>query len=132
MPKTSISGTEFWHERGLWLLTAGPAIWALHFLLSYAGAAIWCAKWAPVAAAVDPVQRFILLLTGLAMLGILALGRNAYRRWQHAGDPEPPHDAATVEDRRRFLGFAALLLCGLSFVATGYTALAAVLAASCR
>lgn len=124
--------TQFWHERGLWLLTAGPAIWALHFLASYVAAAIYCAKWAPGAMALIPLQHTILWLTGLALLGILLLGWNAWRRWQHAGDPEPPHDAATLEDRRRFLGFAALLLCGLSFVATGYTALAALLAGSCR
>jgi hypothetical protein len=123
--------TQFWHERGLWLLTAGPAIWAAHFVLCYAGAAVWCAKWAPVAT-LGPVWYLIVALTGVALLGILALGWNAYLRWQYAGAPDPPHDAATLEDRRRFLGFAALLLCGLSFVATIYTALAALLAASCR
>ncbi|MEK0084900.1 hypothetical protein [Benzoatithermus flavus] len=124
--------TQFWHERGLWLLTAGPAIWAVHFLASYVGAAVYCAKWATATAALDPIQRYVAVLTAMALLGILGLGWNAYRRWYHAGDPEPPHDAATLADRRRFLGFAALLLCGLSFVATIYTALAALLAASCR
>jgi hypothetical protein len=124
--------TQFWHERGLWALTAGPAIWAVHFLLAYVGAAVWCAKWATAATALGPVRSYVAALTAVALLGILALGLNAYRRWQYAGDPEPPHDAATIEDRRRFLGFAALLLCGLSFVATIYTALAALLAASCR
>lgn len=129
---TPMDRTQFWHERGLWALTAGPAIWALHFLVSYVGAAVYCAKWHPGAAALDPIQYYVGVITGLALFGILALGWNAYRRWYHAGHPEPPHDAATLVDRRRFLGFAALLLCGLSFVATVYTALAAFLAASCR
>jgi hypothetical protein len=124
--------TQFWHERGLWALTAGPAIWALHFLLSYVAAAIYCAKWVPGDAELQPIQTYVAALTGVALAGILALGWNAYGRWYHAGDPEPPHDAATRADRRRFLGFAALLLCGLSFVATVYTAMAAFLAASCR
>jgi hypothetical protein len=124
--------TQFWHERGLWALTAGPAIWAAHFLASYVGAAVYCAKWAPAATALGPIQYYIAALTGLALLGILALGWNAYRRWYHAGDPAPPHDAATLADRRAFLGFAALLLCGLSFVATIYTALPVLLSASCR
>ena len=31
-------------HQSLWLLTASPTIWAAHFLLSYATAAIWCAK----------------------------------------------------------------------------------------
>jgi hypothetical protein len=124
--------TQFWHERGLWALTAGPAIWAVHFAASYAVAAIHCAKWAPADGGLGSIPSHIALLTGVALLGILALGWNAYRRWYHAGDPDPPHDAATLADRRRFLGFATLLLCGLSFVATSYTALAAWLAASCR
>lgn len=126
------SRTQFWHERGLWALTAGPAIWAFHFAISYAVAAIHCAKWAPEDGGLGSVPLYIAVLTGLALLGITALGWNAYQRWWHAGDPEPPHDAATVEDRRSFLGFAALLLCGLSFVATVYTAMAVWLAASCR
>jgi hypothetical protein len=124
--------TQFWHERGLWLLTAGPAVWALHFLAAYAGVAVYCAKWVGDAAVITPARDYVLALTGIALAIILALGWNAYRRWYHAGDPEPPHDAATLADRRRFLGFAALLLCGLSFVATVYTAMAALLAASCR
>ena len=29
---------------GLWILVAGPAVWALHFLLSYVTVAVHCAK----------------------------------------------------------------------------------------
>lgn len=124
--------TQFWHDRGLWALTAGPAIWAVHFVVSYAVAAIYCAKWAPGTVGLGPLPTYIGVLTAFALVAILALGWNAYRRWYHAGDPEPPHDADTLVDRRRFLGFATLLLCGLSFVATVYTLMAALLAASCR
>ena len=28
----------------LWLLTFGPGIWAVHFLLCYVTAAVWCAR----------------------------------------------------------------------------------------
>ena len=28
----------------LWLLAASPLLWAIHFLVSYITAAIWCAK----------------------------------------------------------------------------------------
>jgi hypothetical protein len=43
-----------------------------------------------------------------------------------------PHDADTIQDRRRFLAYATLLLSGLSFVATLFVALPAVFFASCR
>jgi len=43
-----------------------------------------------------------------------------------------PHDADTPEDRHRFLGFATLLLSGLSAVAVIYTALVVVVFRSCH
>ena len=60
------------------------------------------------------------------------MGWRAYHRWGFAEGAQPPHDADTPEDRECFLGLAILLLSGLSFIATLYTALVAVLAASCR
>ena len=36
---------EFADEQpSLWRITLGPTIWAIHFLASYAAAAVWCAK----------------------------------------------------------------------------------------
>ena len=31
-------------DESYWRLASAPVIWALHFLLSYATAAVWCAK----------------------------------------------------------------------------------------
>ena len=31
-------------KESLWVLTAAPTIWAVHLLLSYITAAVWCAK----------------------------------------------------------------------------------------
>ena len=94
---------------GLWRLTAGPLVWAIHFLASYVTAAVWCARTMPAA----------------------SLG---WRGWQRhrAGRQPPPHDEATAGDRHRFLGLATALLCGLSFVAVAYTALGAVMIGTCR
>ena len=115
----------------LWLLTAGPAIWAVHFLLSYVTAAIWCAKAATAAAPLGAARVALVAYTAVALVAIAALGWRSWRqhRW---GEAELPHDAASAGDRHRFLGFATLLLCGLSFVAVGYMALAMAVIGTCR
>jgi hypothetical protein len=43
-----------------------------------------------------------------------------------------PHDDDTPEDRRSFMGFATLLLCGLSAVAVVFVALPARFLEVCR
>jgi hypothetical protein len=55
----------------------------------------------------------------------------AFHHWGFA-TAEPPHDESTREDRHRFLGFATMILCGLSFVATVYVALPTLLISTCR
>lgn len=119
-------------NRGIWWMTLGPTIWAAHFLVCYVGAAIFCAKWRPADGALGPVQVYILAVTLPALAGIALSAAWAWQRGGLAGDTQPPHDADTTEDRERFLGLSTLLLSGLSFVATVYTALPALLAASCR
>ncbi len=121
-------------NRSLWWMTMGPMIWAVHFLACYVGAAIFCAKLAPPGggAALEPVQVYVAAVTAPALAGIAVSGWWAHRRGGFEEDTQPPHDADTTEDRERFLGLSTLLLSGLSFVATVYTALPAVLAASCR
>jgi hypothetical protein len=117
---------------GVWGLTFGPAIWALHFLVCYVGAAIFCAKWADPQSAWRLLQIGIAAATVAALAGIAFVGWRAHRRWGSWESAQPPHDADSVEDRQLFLSLSTLLLSGLSFVSTVYTALAAALAASCR
>lgn len=118
-------------RESLWMLVIGPAIWAIHFMMSYVTAAIYCAKlWQP-GEGLLPVQAAVGAYTLLAVIGIGITGWRGYR--QHSfGAATAPHDFATAADRHRFLGFSTLLLCGLSIVATLYVALAAVLAGSCH
>lgn len=117
---------------GIWGLTVGPAIWAVHFLVCYVGAAVFCAKLATDDRGLHQLQAFVAGATAVALAGIAIAVRRAFHRWGFAAGAQPPHDADTPEDRERFLGLATLLLSGLSFVATIYTALAAAFAASCR
>lgn len=115
---------------GLWWLTAGPAVWAAHFLASYVTAAVWCARAAP-GAPLGGARTALFAYTAVALVAIAWLGWRGWRR-HRAGRQAPPHDEATVGDRHRFLGLATLLLCGLSFVAGVYSALAVLMIGTCR
>ena len=118
------------HEESLWILTISPTIWAVHFLLSYISAAIWCAKVADRDGGLEQIRLAIAVYTGLALVGIIMVGWRGFHR-HRIGSTTGPHDFDTRESRHRFLGFATLLLSGLSAVATCYVALAAVFIGKC-
>ena len=105
----------------LWVLAAAPAIWAAHFLLSYITAAVWCAKFAGRDGALAPVQTAIGWYTAIALTVIAVVAVSGYLRHGKGFEIDEHHDD-TAADRHRFLGFAALLLAGLSAVATIYVA----------
>ena len=115
----------------LWLLTIGPTIWAAHLLLSYITAAVWCAKLVPSGGPLDGVQTAIIWYTAVALIGIGVVGWEGFRRHRH-GTEATTHDLDTRDDRHRFLGFATLLLSGLSAVGVAYAALAARYFETCR
>lgn len=115
----------------LWLLTIGPTIWAVHLLLSYVTVAVWCAKFVPARGPLGGVQTAILWYTAVAMIGIGVIGWEGFRRHRH-GTEATTHDLDTREDRHRFVGFATLLLAGLSAVGVVYAALAAQYFDTCR
>lgn len=116
----------------LWILFAGPTIWALHFLLSYVFAAVFCAKAASIHAGLGPVRMAVAVFTVLALAAIIATGAYGWRRLRMGGGEPPPYDERTAGDRRRFIGMATLLLSGLSAVATIYVAVVVVFFENCR
>lgn len=118
------------HE-SLWLLAASPTIWAAHFLLAYCTAAIWCAKAASPDQPLGPVRVAIAAYTVAALMGIGLIGWHGWKRYR-LGAEDLPHDVDRPEDRHGFLGFATVLLSGLSAVAVLYETLAAVLIETCR
>jgi hypothetical protein len=115
----------------LWLLTIAPTIWAAHLLSCYVTAAVWCAKFAAAEGALDGVRTAVASYTAVALVGIGFVGWNGFRRHSY-GTEATTHDLDTPEDRHRFLGFATLLLSGLSAVAVLYAAFAATLFETCR
>jgi hypothetical protein len=131
----------------LWLLTIAPTIWAAHLLLSYISAAIWCAKFAGPDASLGSIPTAIAWYTTVALIGIAFVGWEGFRRHIYpstefgagpstalgaGGTETTTHDLDSPEDRHRFLGFATLLLSGLSGVAVLYAALAAMYFDTCR
>lgn len=118
-------------EESLWILTVSPAIWSAHFLLSYITAAIWCAKYAGPGGSLREVRWAIAIYTILALAGIALTALLGYRKHSFKG-ASLPHDFDTREDRHRFIGFATILLSGLSAAATVYVALAAVFIGDCH
>lgn len=118
-------------RESLWIVTAAPAIWSAHFLLSYITVAIWCEKVAGRDGSLFGARVAVAAYTVIALIGIAITGYIGFRRHRTL-EGEPPHDADTPEDRHRFLGFATLLLSGLSAIAVIFDALPAVLIGSCR
>lgn len=114
----------------LLIICAGPATWFMHFMFCYVTAAVWCAKSATAAAHFGSVRVAITVYTVIALVITAAIGWRAWRQHRF-GQASLPHDDDTPEDRHRFLGFATLLLSGLSFVAIVYVALAAVFIGDC-
>lgn len=115
----------------LWLLAAAPTIWALHFLASYITAAVWCAKVGAPTGSLGWVPTAVAVYTALALLGIGVVGRIGWGRHDY-GTATVPHDFDTRADRHRFLGFATVLLSGLSAVAVLYVAAVAIFFQTCR
>jgi hypothetical protein len=115
----------------LWLLTIAPTMWAVHLLLSYITAAVWCAKFAASGGALGGVRSAVAWYTALALVGITIVAGEGYRRHRH-GTEATTHDLDSAEDRQRFVGFATLLLAGLSAVGVLYAALAAAYFETCR
>jgi hypothetical protein len=121
------------HEgnQSLWLLVASPTIWAAHFLASYLTAAIWCAKFAGPDKSLGVVRTAIAVYTVLALVGVVYTGFVGYQRnrYEHRTFP---HDGDSSEDRHRFLGFASLLLSGISAIAILFVAVAAFIIGACH
>lgn len=115
----------------LWTLFTAPVIWAAHFVVCYAGAAVYCARAATLGIGLDGLRVGIAAATVLALAGIVVAAALAWRQWGF-GTGDPPHDRSTRPDRLLFQGFATLLLAGLSGVAVLFQAMPALFITDCR
>ena len=120
-------------KESLWIIAASPMIWALHFVVAYTSAALWCGKFMAADGSATPARVAIAIYTVVALAAVCWLGWRGYKRHRHGGaSATAPHDEDTPEDRHRFLGYTTLLLSGLSALAIVYEALVIVMIRSCR
>lgn len=112
-------------------ITWGPLVWAVHFLGSYSATAVYCAKLAETLGGLAVLSSGIALATVLALGAIGWAGWRSWRQWRD-GNEEWDDAGGSSEDRHQFLGHAAFLLAVISFIGVIYTALPALLSASCR
>lgn len=118
------------HGESLWMLVTSPTVWAAHFLASYLTAAIWCAKAVDRSGLLHTVRFIVGGYTVAALAAITVTGWLGWRRVSFKRK-DLPHDGDTPLDRYRFLGFATLLLSGLSFIATLFVAAVFVFMETC-
>lgn len=118
------------HE-SLWWLSLSPTIWLVHFLAVYMTVAVYCAKSGAPEQGLLWTRWAILAYSLIAATGVIATGIHGYRR--HRVQEEPvPHDFDTAADRHRFIGFATVLLSGLSLVGIVFVTLPALFIDTCR
>jgi hypothetical protein len=115
----------------LWTLFTAPTIWALHFLVCYVTAAVFCAKAGATPFSFEAMRLALCAVTLVALSGIVLSAYLAWRQWGF-GSGDPPHDEPTRKDRLLFQGFATLLLSGLSFVAVLFVAVPLAFIEACQ
>jgi hypothetical protein len=114
------------------LVALSPAIFITHFVLSYAWAAVWCARLGGGAEPSLAGARWpFIAVTAAALGGVAIIGWGGYTRHRH-GSEAVPHDMDTPGDRHRFLGFSTVLLSALSAIGIVFVAVAFAAFETCR
>ena len=117
----------------LWLITLSPLVWAVHFVLCYGGAALYCARFAPEPLTAVPFMRVSIVgLTALALCIIGYVAWVSWRQWDFLDDHDYEHAKAVGEHRHEFLGHAAFLLSVMSGIAVLYVAMPAIFMETCQ
>lgn len=117
-------------RESLWIVTIAPAIWAAHFLLCYGTVALWCGMVVGRDGPLLTARIAVGVYTAVALAAIAFVGWIGYRR--HTDLASEPHGGDSPASRHRFLGYATLLLSGLSAVATIYGAMPALFFENCQ
>lgn len=115
----------------LWLITLGPLIWILHFLICYGLTAMVCAKLGGNADWLQILRIVIAVVTIIALGGIGITAWRAWRQWDFLDDFDYSHGLAFEEDRHEFLGHASFMLAIVSFIGVVYVALPALFMRTC-
>lgn len=120
------SGTD------LWRVIVSPTIWALHFLVCYVAAAIYCEKLGRDAP-LDAIRTLVIVVTVVALGGIFWSSLRLWRVHDRSlTDNDFEYEHNTPEERHRFLSHVALMLSVLSAVAVIYVTIPMLYLESCR
>ena len=114
----------------LWTLIAPPAIWAVHFLVSYVLAAYVCSPNDEIFRSIGGVRVTVAVLTVVALVLIALAFLRAWRDWRWVRELD--HEKATAADREHFLEFSTMLLAALSFLGVLLDAAPVLFVADCR
>src|SRR5688572_14595640 len=117
----------------LWWVAAPPGVWGAHFVLSYATAAVWCAKAGPDASLL--VARVAIgAYTALALVAVGGVARRGFAQYRSLPREatKETEELDSPEVRHHFLGFTLIALSALSALAISFGAMAAVFIGSCR
>lgn len=116
----------------LWAVIIAPGIWAVHFLVCYVAAAIYCEKFGRDAD-LGGIRLTVISATVIALVGI---GLSTLRLWRVRGrsltDDDFEYEHNTPEERHRFLSHVAIMLCVLSAVAVLYVTIPMLYLSTCR
>lgn len=115
----------------VWIVPASPVIWAVHFMMCYVTAALWCGMVVGPDGSLLSARLAMTAFSAVALAAIAFVGWLGYRAHSF-GAAQLPHDDDTPEDRHRFMGFATLLLSGLSVVAVLYSAMTVLFIETCQ
>lgn len=131
-PVTSEVKRETGRGTDLWRVIISPAIWAIHFLVCYIAAAIYCEKFGRDAP-LDSIRIVVIAATVVALAGI---GWSTLRLWRVRGrsltDNDFEYEHNNPEERHRFLSHVALMLCVLSAVGVLYVVIPMLYLSTCR
>ena len=131
-PVTEETRRETGSGTDLWSVIIAPFIWALHFLVCYVSAAIYCQKLGRDA----PLGDIRLLVIGATVVALAGIGWSSLRLWRvhdrSLTDDDFEYEHNTPEERHRFLSHVALMLCVLSAVSVLYVTIPMLYLESCR
>jgi hypothetical protein len=113
----------------LWVPLVSPIIWSTHFTISYIWAAMACGRFAsPAGGSLRPA---VIAMTAIALVAIGVFFLRAFRQLNYQL-PDQPNDDGTPEDRNRFMSYTTMLLAGMSWIATLFVGVAAVVMGGCQ
>lgn len=112
----------------LWFPVVAPAVWAVHFMVTYVAVALACTE--PGAPFTDNARTLVTMISALAIAVILWCFGCGVAAHDGRG-PWRSYDDDTPEDRHLFMAMTTMLLAGLSLLGSAFVIAAALAPGAC-